>query len=264
MNPEQINQIINGVNELRRSYGEKLNEITNALNIHSKKINGFVNWINIRELQIDLLKSYSDSKSQYFQDLFVLKVLEYKKNGFFVEFGACDGLAGSNTFILEKKFGWNGILAEPSRVWWDSIKKNRNVNIDFRCVYSESNLTLDFSETSDAMLSTLTPHLKSDMHGETRINNPIESYPVTTISLNDLLAYYNAPLEIDYLSIDTEGTEYEILKNFDFKKYKVKIITVEHNYKKDVRTNLFILLSMNGYELCHFELTFGDDWYILK
>ena len=55
-------------------------------------------------------------------------------------------------------------------------------------------------------------------------------YKVPTISLLDLLDIHNAPKFIDYLSIDTEGSEYEILNAFDFNKYKFRVITCEHNF----------------------------------
>ena len=55
---------------------------------------------------------------------------------------------------------------------------------------------------------------------------------VETISLNDLLDFYNAPKLIDYISIDTEGSELDIIQNFDFKKRTINIISIEHNYHK--------------------------------
>ena len=90
-----------------------------------------------------------------------------------------------------------------------------------------------------------------------------DQYPVVTISLGDLLNFYKAPREIDYLSIDTEGSEYEILSAFDFAKYKIKIITVEHNWT-DNRKKIFDLLLSNGYQQVHDNATHCDDWYILK
>jgi hypothetical protein len=84
-----------------------------------------------------------------------------------------------------------------------------------------------------------------------------------TVSLNDLLNFYDAPKEIDYISIDTEGSEYEILSTFDFTKYKVKIITVEHNWTNN-RQKIFDLLHANGYEQVHDNATMCDDWYVLK
>ena len=62
-----------------------------------------------------------------------------------------------------------------------------------------------------------------------------------------MLIKYNAPKFIDYLSIDTEGSEYEILKNFDFKSYKFRVITCEHNYNEN-REKIYELLTENGYE----------------
>ena len=75
------------------------------------------------------LKLMKLSKSQYRQDLFALKELKTKKNGFFVEFGATDGVSGSNTFLLEKEFGYKGILAEPNPKQRKNIEKKRNAII---------------------------------------------------------------------------------------------------------------------------------------
>ena len=83
----------------------------------------------------------------------------------------------------------------------------------------------------------------------------------TTVSLEDLLDFYDAPKEIDYLSIDTEGSEFEILNSFNFNKYKIKIITVEHNWTEN-REKIFDHLTKNGFNRIHTDLTHCDDWYI--
>jgi hypothetical protein len=78
------------------------------------------------------------SRSQVFQDLFVVFVLKGKRNGFFVEFGATDGLNLSNTVILERDRQWRGILAEPAICWHAALKRNRSAMIDHRCVWSQT------------------------------------------------------------------------------------------------------------------------------
>ena len=78
--------------------------------------------------------------------------------------------------------------------------------------------------------------------------------------MNDLLSEYNAPFEIDYLSIDTEGSEFEILKNLDFKKYSFKVITVEHNNTVN-KTLINKLLEKNGYRKELEALSQFESWY---
>jgi len=80
------------------------------------------------------------STAQLCQDLFVSYFTEEKKNGFFVEFGATDGITLSNTYIFEKYCNWTGILAEPLPIWHNDLIKNRKCIIDKRCIFSESNL----------------------------------------------------------------------------------------------------------------------------
>lgn len=205
---------------------------------------------------IDLLLK---SESQLRQDLFVLSELGFKKNGYFVEFGATNGVDLSNSYLMEKEFLWNGILAEPARMWHKELQENRSVSIETKCVWKESGQTIKFNETEIGELSTIDNFSGKDSHSEARKSSA--RYNEETISLLDLLETHNAPKVIDYLSIDTEGSEYEILNNFDFDRYQFKVITCEHNYTP-LREKLYDLLTSNGYKRKFKTLSKFDDWYV--
>jgi FkbM family methyltransferase len=206
-----------------------------------------------------LLDALRHSKSQLGQDLFVLSALDFKREGFFVEFGATNGVELSNTYLLEREFGWSGILAEPARLWHEDLRTNRRCNIETDCVWRESNSTLVFNETDLGELSTIGSCRPLDPHRQTRESG--KKYNVHTISLKDMLNKFNAPREIDYLSIDTEGSEYEILSNFDWDKYQFNAITCEHNFTPQ-REKIFALLSRNGYVRKLERFSRFDDWYV--
>lgn len=201
------------------------------------------------------------STSQLGQDLFALSQVEFKKNGFFVEFGATNGVDLSNSLLLERDFKWNGILVEPSKTWHSSLKLNRKAIIDFSCIWTESNTELEFRETESAQLSTIDSFSSSDFHAELRENG--KTYKVNTLTLNDLLQKYSAPSTIDYLSVDTEGSEFEILNSLDFNKWKFRVITCEHNFTSN-RVKIEQLLSANGYKRVLTEISNFDDWYVLN
>jgi len=199
------------------------------------------------------------SKSQLGQDILALSVTGVDGPGFFVEFGAADGVALSNSHILEKQFGWSGILCEPSKSWHQALWRNRDCTIDTRCVYSASGQKISFSENYLGELSAITEYAEPNSHG--LLKRTTFSYEVDAISLQDLLLSHGAPRYIEFLSIDTEGSEFEILENFDFQSYRFGAICVEHNFA-DTREKINGLLLANGYQQVHADLSDFDDWYI--
>jgi FkbM family methyltransferase len=165
------------------------------------------------------------SYSQIGQENWVLENLKYKTGGFFLEAGACDGIDLSNTYFLEKKYGWNGICAEPNPNFYNNLVKNRSCITTDLCLYSKSDEEKQFSFNDG--LGGLVEHFNEPTRTYGRTHSRMGL--VKTITMTDLFDKYNAPSVIDYISLDTEGTELEILKTFDFNKYKVLYFTIEHN-----------------------------------
>ena len=181
-------------------------------------------------------------------------------NFFFVEFGATDGTTISNTYLLEKVYGWKGIVAEPNPYFHKKLLESRKCNISTDCVYSESGETLEFMMVaSDGALSTIKGFGNDEFTEERKKSEVIK---VNTISLYDLLEKNDAPETIDYLSVDTEGSEYGILNAFFQKnnKYDVRLITVEHNFT--MRDKLHELMTANGYQRKFEPISRWDDFYV--
>lgn len=159
-------------------------------------------------------------QSQIGQDKWVQSVLGNKPDGFFIELGASDGIGLSNTYFFEKALGWNGICIEPNPYYHAALAANRGCNISYFCVSDKDDNVLDFSvcgHLSGAMV-TAGPFTKSK-----------EIIKVPTKTMRSILKMCSAPSTIDYLSLDVEGHEYEVMKNFPFDEYTINCITVEHN-----------------------------------
>lgn len=187
------------------------------------------------------------SFSQLGQDLEVLKFYNYKKrNRFFIEIGASDGIEFSNTYLLETEYDWKGICVEPIPNKYELLCKNRPNSLCYnKAVYNQSNKTVVFDISNDYdLLSGISDKI---VYHKKIVDNNKTQILVNTITFNDLLEDSNAPLFIDYLSLDTEGSELEILKSVDLKKYRFGLIHVEHNYIEPTRSEIKNLLTANGY-----------------
>ena len=230
----------------------------------TKKINDFDSIL--LEFYSYLLKHRKSSKSQLFQDLFVQFIHNDKTNGTFLEFGATDGISLSNSVMLENKFGWTGVLAEPSPQWKQKLFENRpNATILTDCIYSETGKKLDFFVSDSGVLSTLEEFRESDalsMPGNTRARNASGyNCEVKTISLNDVISKYFDGIKIDYMSVDTEGSELLILKQFDFDNFAPKVVTVEHNFG-EAEDELDELFFRHNYQRFFKGFTQFDAWYV--
>ncbi len=190
--------------------------------------------------------------------LWVLHETKHKTGGFFVEFGAADGITASTTLLLEKKFAWRGILAEPNPNWHGALRQNRSAAIDPRCVFTASGLRLKFAVTESALLATIADYVSCDGHSRSRERHHL--IEVETVSLNDLLVAHDAPYDIDFISIDTEGSEYEILQAFDFEQWRVQLFSIEHN-RTDRQAEIHQLMSRKGYEQRYPGYPIVDSWY---
>jgi FkbM family methyltransferase len=205
----------------------------------------------------------SKSYSQFNQDLIVLRAFDFKRNGYFVDIGANDGISGSNSYLLEKEYNWKGICVEPLPDVYLKCKECRSCLCYDFAVYSTSDLELNFC-MSGLLSGIEDTHLIKDkkqnfIDPSHFTNNYKGDVKVQTKTLTDILEMSHAPNFIDYLSIDVEGAEIHVLNGIDFDKYKFGMIHIEHNWQP-YRVEIRDILEKNGY----FYLTENkcDDIYV--
>ena len=178
---------------VRNSYFESLTEKAQALQSAQHSLQSAQHSLHQfeiikqcgRGLEGQAIDALESCRSQIGQDLFVLCELKFKRNGYFVEFGATNGIDLSNSHILENKFGWRGIIAEPARVWHKALFENRQCHIETKCVAGKSGEQVEFNETEIGHLSTIKKFSDVDLHRELRQSGKI--YQVETLSLIDLI-----------------------------------------------------------------------------
>jgi FkbM family methyltransferase len=194
------------------------------------------------------------SVSQFGQDIEVINFYKRKKNGYFVDIGAYDGKYISNTYLLEKEYNWKGICIEPNFRYFskcNNIRSSINLNL---AVYTKDNDIIEMYDDSNGGCSAI---IETNNHKFIEHENIIK---VPTKRLTTILDEINAPRFIEFLSIDTEGSEYNIMECHDFDKYKFGYICVEHNHIEYNRKKINDLLISKGYIL--YKQINVDDHYI--
>jgi Methyltransferase FkbM domain len=163
---------------------------------------------------------------QHGQDVAVAKFFDFKSNGYFVDLASNDAVWASNTFALEQNFDWKGICIEANPIYWYRLSFRTNCHLVGSIVGGA-----DFEEIT---VNLPTDHKKSGPFGGIVGKNYDNKQPGGTAeprytaSLVTILKKFNAPKVIDYLSLDVEGAEEFIMKDFPFHQpYTFRVISIE-------------------------------------
>ena len=190
--------------------------------------------------------------SQYGQD-FLVHLLMNGRSGFYVDVGAKDGKSISNTFMLEQH-GWRGICIEPHPESFAALTAQRK-SINLNLAVSDKPGHLDFVQVlsgptgNSGLLSTYAHRGKLETLDHSIIR-------VKSETLADILTKCNAPSHIDYLDIDTEGHELQVILSIDFSSVTFGIIGLEAKRESHSFVEISKLLASHGYR--HFG-TCGSD-----
>ena len=150
-------------------------------------------------------------------------------NGFFLEIGAYDGVTGSNCLHFEKFMGWDGIAVEPSRTQFGFLQKNRTCQTINKAVGFADD-TVEFIEVVEGLMQMSGVNSKEFAETKSFVENDkasrTVSYQIETVSVMEML---DGRSEVDFMSLDIEGPELQVLESIDFDALRIRVIAVENS-----------------------------------
>lgn len=194
--------------------------------------------------------------SQAGQDAWIKNTFHGMINGYFVDIGAFDGVSFSNSYYLEKELGWKGICVEPGKSAYIRLLSQRN-SLNYNMAVSDFDGPCSFNENGQ--------------QGGLVTTGPKNTQCIT---VETLLRLAKAPELIQYMSIDVEGAELEVLKKIPFDTHTVIALTVEHNAYLDggiLKKATQEFLEQRNYQAVHEAYTLVGErqehfetWFINK
>lgn len=186
------------------------------------------------------------------------KVFRGKRDGYFFEAGASHGLLNSNTYHLERDYGWTGLLVEPHPHLFELLSGNRagakeNVCLSDKACEVEYVVHPNIPGVS-GIAGTISKSLKQQFYG----TDEYETIVRQALPIWELLAKHNAPRNLEYLSLDIEGGEFTALKDFPFDRFTPQCMTIERGSDDYFRLRDF--LKRHGYTLAHVGQS--DDYWV--
>ena len=198
--------------------------------------------------------------SQDKQDWFLEhRIFKGYKHGFYVDVGAHDGQSINNTLYFEKNNHWTGINIEPIKSVFDKLVVNRPTNINLNCAVCNSDGETEFlcntgyTEMISGIKNNFDPrHLQRLERENHQKGSTTELITVTTKRLETIFDEYDVS-HINYLSVDVEGSEFEVIKSINFDKVFIDVIGFENNYN-DVSVPIVKYLEDKNFMVFHMSL----------
>jgi FkbM family methyltransferase len=207
------------------------------------------------------LAGYESYKSQCLQDAYLDRwVFAGMENGVFFDIGAHDGISLSNSYFFEKARGWRGICVEPNPSAFERLRASRHCTV-LNCCVAATNGIAAFRKLSghSEMLSGISENYHPEHRA--RIERELEKFggtsetiPVEARTISGIVAEHTIS-EITYLSIDTEGGEFDILNSIPFGELPVHAVSVECNFDEE-RARMATLMDGHGFDLA---IVLGHD-----
>ena len=173
-----------------------------------------------------------DNQDRYLEE----NVFKGHKNGIYVDVGEYDGIDINNTLYFEKYNNWTGINIEPIKKIFDNLVINRPNNINLNCAVCNNDGETDFfcntghTEMISGIKHTMdVRHLQRTEYENNIMGSTTEIIKVNTQKLETIFDQNNIT-HVNYLSIDVEGAEFEVIKSINFDKVFIDVIGFENNY----------------------------------
>jgi len=237
----------------------QINQVPNIYQFPNTYHRGIVHQ-KIYELE-KLLNLNGHFFSQAGQDKFVNdSYFRSMNNGFFVEIGAYNGIDGSNCYFFEKFLNWSGIAIEPSPTQFLALQKNRKCKCVNKAVAKKSE-KIEFIDVVKGY--TQMSGINNSSYQKTLeiinkdLRTVIDKKIIEAATFSEIVEYNYL---IDYLSIDVEGGEMDILESIDFDLYKIKVLSIENNYPNEINYEKY--LSEKGF--CYIDNVGVDEIYFNK
>lgn len=174
-------------------------------------------------------KAIQDWYGQANQDKLVYELFNGKTNGYFVDLASNDARTFSNTFALERHHNWTGLCIEPNPQYWPHLAY-RKCQVVAAVVGAKRMEEVHFRFHSG--VNAVLGGIVGDKYDITTQKDKLANHqqpptPKYTVPLLEILQRYRAPKNIDYLSLDVEGAEEDIMKVFPLHQYHINVMTIE-------------------------------------
>lgn len=194
-----------------------------------------------------LISNSGEINSQLGQEIFVLSQTANIINPTFLEIGAYDPIHWSNTASLREYFGWTGLHVDPNS---ETAKK-----------FNQAGLAQNFIHAAVSTTKQERVFLQSAGAMSTISDFPLNSNDEAVLVINPQDLVHRSK-KVDYLSLDIEGGEYDVLAAWPWEACSPKVITVEHNFREIEKTKIKNLLNQKGYREFLPSLTDFESWFV--
>jgi len=201
--------------------------------------NRFLYWIY--KLQ-KILKNKKPNKhyAEFGEDIFINRIFKNKAKGFYIDIGAYHPFKGSLTKKLHDK-GWRGANIDISKISIDLFNISRPEDLNINCAIGATTSDIFYYENSPI----------NQQNSLIKKNDSQKKIQIKSFKLSEIVSKNNIQ-NIDYINIDTEGTEMDILKGIDFNKINPTLLTIEDNEiftNFDLEKEMILYLKNKNYEL---------------